>query len=144
METPTMGRVLVQARMENLSDLYLADEGVIPPEQVRAVEVDDALVDTGATMLSLPERLVSQLGLKPFKTRRLRTTNGIVDRPIYGAVRLTIQGRWCNVDVAGVPDDCPVMIGQIPLEALDWVVDTVGQRLIGNPEHNGEHMADMY
>lgn len=30
----------------------------------------------------------------------------------------------------------------MPLEALDWVVDCQGQKLIGNPEHGGEHMAD--
>jgi hypothetical protein len=24
------------------------------------------------------------------------------------------------------------------IEALDWVVDTKGQRLIGNPDHGGE------
>lgn len=144
METQTMGRVLVRAKMENLSDLHLSEEGVISAEKIRSVEVDDALVDTGATMLSLPERLIKQLGLKQFRSRKLRTTNGVVVRPIYGAVRLTIQDRWCIMDVAGVPDDCPVMIGQLPLEALDWVVDMVGLRLIGNPEHGGEHMADEY
>jgi hypothetical protein len=37
-----------------------------------------------------------------------------------------------------------VLIGQIPLEALDFVVDPIGQRLIGNPEHNGEHMIDIF
>ena len=26
-------------------------------------------------------------------------------------------------DVSEVPDDCPVLIGQIPLESLDFVVD---------------------
>jgi hypothetical protein len=48
------------------------------------------------------------------------------------------------VDVAEIPDDCPVLIGQIPLEGLDFVIDPVAQRLIGNPEHGGEHMADLY
>jgi hypothetical protein len=46
--------------------------------------------------------------------------------------------------VAEVPDDCPVLIGQIPLEVLDFVVDPVGQRLIGNPAHGGEQMLEMY
>jgi hypothetical protein len=36
------------------------------------------------------------------------------------------------------------MIGQVPLELLDFVVDPVGQRLIGNPEHGGKHMMDMF
>jgi hypothetical protein len=34
------------------------------------------------------------------------------------------------------------VIGQVPLELMDWVVDPKGQRLIGNPEH-GEQMLDV-
>jgi len=36
------------------------------------------------------------------------------------------------------------LIGQIPLELLDFVVDPFGQRLVGNPDHGGEHMIDMF
>lgn len=38
----------------------------------------------------------------------------------------------------------PPLIGQIPLEMLDFVVDPRGQKLIGNPEHGGEHVIEMY
>ena len=57
---------------------------------------------------------------------------------IYRAVRLTVQGRDCISDVAEIPDECPVVIGQVPLELMDWIVDPRRQRLIGNPEHGGE------
>ena len=57
---------------------------------------------------------------------------------------LTVQGRECPMDVAEVPDDCPVLIGQVPLELLDFVVDPANQRLIGNPAHGGEQMLEMY
>jgi hypothetical protein len=43
-----------------------------------------------------------------------------------------------------VPDGVPVLIGQIPLEFLDFVVDPVRQRLIGNPAHGGEHVLELY
>ena len=144
MGTATMGKVLVRAKVENLADLYEADKGLAPAEDVRAVVVEDALVDTGPTMLSLPNRCIVQLGLKKVRTRRARTTAGIREFGVYDAVRLTVQGRDCKVEVAEIPDDCPILIGQIPLEALDWVVDPVGQRLIGNPEHGGEHMIDLF
>ncbi len=48
------------------------------------------------------------------------------------------------MEAAEVPDECPVLIGQIPLEALDFLVDPIGQRLIGNPEHGGEQMIEMF
>jgi len=144
MEISTMGKVHVAAKIENLEDLFKAEAGTLDPNRIRSVEVPDALVDTGAVMLSLPKRLVARLGLKPYRTRRVRTVGGIVETSICAAVRLTVQGRDFTTDVAEVPDECPVLIGQIPLEGLDLVVDPIGQRLIGNPEHGGEHMLDLF
>jgi predicted aspartyl protease len=144
MEKSTMGKVIVSARMENLGDLYAAERGALPATDVRGIERDDCLVDTGATMLSLPSSLIDQLGLKQHRQRKARTAGGEVVFGIYEAVRLTIQGRDCVVEVCDIADDCPPLIGQIPLEALDFVVDPVGQRLIGNPDHHGEHMIDVF
>ncbi len=144
MEISTMGKVQVAVKIENLEDIFKVDAGTLPADQVRSVNVPNALVDTGAVMLSLPKRLVAQLGLKPYRTRRVRTAGGIVETRICAAVRLTVQGRDFTTDVAEIPDDCPVLIGQIPLEGLDFVVDPVGGRLIGNPEHGGEHMLDLF
>jgi predicted aspartyl protease len=112
--------------------------------QVRSIDVSDALVDTRVPLLCLPKHLIEELGLSQFRMRRLRSRAGTVDYKVYAAVRLTIQGRDCSQDVAEVRDDCPVLIGQIPLHALDFVIDTQGQRLIGNPDHKGEHMIDMF
>jgi predicted aspartyl protease len=144
METETMGKVLVTAKIENVDDLCRADRGEIPLEQVRTVVVPDALVDTGTNTLLLPTRLIQQLGLKQFKTRQARGLGGAVPVPMYSVVRLTIQDRVCHLDVGEVSNDLPVLIGQIPLEMLDWVVDPKGQRLIGNPEHGGEHVIEVY
>jgi predicted aspartyl protease len=138
------GQSDVPAVIENLEDLFKADAGTIPRDEVRRVEVQDALVDTGAMMLSLPKRLVAQLGLKPFRKRTVRTVVGIVETTLYSGVRLTVREREFTCDIAEIPDDCPVLIGQIPLEGLDFVVDPIGQRLIGNPEHGGEHMIDIF
>ena len=144
METNTMGVVLVTALIENQRDVDAADEGRIPDAQVRRFEVYDARVDTGATYVSMPMRLINQLGLKRIKTVQAKTTAGPVSFGIFEQVKLTIQGRDCEVRVAEVVDNCPVLIGYIPLELLDFVVDTRNQRLIGNPDHGGEFMIDMY
>lgn len=144
MELKTMGKVVVPAKIENLKDLFNADEGIIPSDQIRSVEVLDALVDTGATMLAMPRSLIAGLGLKRVRTRTARTTNGVFQFGIYESVRLTVRGRDCAIEVAELPEDCPVLIGQAPLELLDWVVDPNGQKLIGNPDHNGEHMFDLF
>src|SRR5205085_1128547 len=99
------------AKIENLKDVYSVEIGLINADQARSIEVRDALVDTGATGLSLPKRLVTQLGLEPTRTRMARTSAGTVSVQVYGAVRLTIQGRDCLSDVTELPDECPALIG---------------------------------
>jgi predicted aspartyl protease len=101
------------------------------------------LVDTGATFLSLPTRVVQAMGLSKAFTRKVMTSKGPAEADVYDAVRLTIQGRTCTLDVMEVPDSVPALVGQLPLEHLDFVVDPIQQKLIGNPAHGGEQMYDL-
>jgi predicted aspartyl protease len=144
MEKQEMGRVLVGATVENLGDLWDVRRGQLADAAVRRIDLAKALVDTGATTLSLPSSVIAQLGLIKQSEKRATTSAGPAIASIYDAVRLTIQGRQCTVDVVEVPDSVPPLIGQIPLEMLDFVVDPRGQRLIGNPEHGGEHVIEIY
>ena len=144
MDYSVMGKVIVTAKIESLEDLYKSESGVLPIDQVRTVEGTDALMDTGASALSMPKRLIAQLGLITLHTRKARTSAGPVTLQVFGTVRLSIQGRECPCDVVELPDDCPVLVGQLPLEAMDWVVDCANQRLIGNPAHGGEEMYESF
>lgn len=139
-----MGRVTTEATIESLKDLWDSQRGTMPTDKVRRVVYPDALVDTGATLLSLPTRLIQQLGLGQVGTKRVISSSGAVQAGMYEAVRLTIQGRSCTMDVIEVPDNVPVLIGQIPLEHLDFVVDLRNRKLVGNPAHGGEHVYEMF
>ncbi len=144
MGAETMGKVLVTAKIENLHDLYAVDQGRLTDDKVRCVEVPDCAGRYGASTLLLPKRLIAQLGLQPYRRRTSRGLGGPLTIPMYGVVRLIIMGRDCHLDVGEIDDTFPVIVGQIPLEMLDWVVDTKNQRLIGNPEHGGEAMLDVF
>lgn len=144
MATETMERVSVALKIENLEDLYLAERGLIPADRVRRIEVDNALVDPGVRMISMSKGLIQQLGLKPLRSRTTMTRAGVVTVQPYGPTRLTIQGRDCPMDVTEVPDDGSVLIGSIPLLALDLVVDPVGRQVTGNPAHGGEWVIELY
>jgi len=139
-----MGRVVVEATVENLNDLYMVKNGLKTNDQVRRVVIPNALVDTGATTLSLPSHLIKQLGLGKVFEKLSMSSRGVGSVGVYETVRLHVQGRMCHVDVVELPDEVPALIGQIPLEFMDWVVDARGQRLIGNPEHDGEQMIELY
>ena len=144
METATMGRVITEATIENLEDLWAAKRGHLKTEDVRQIKVTDALVDTGATLLSLPTRIIQQLGLSKTGTKRVSSSIGLGEAAMYDAVRLTILNRTCTMDVMEVPDTVPVLIGQLPLEHLDLVVDLRNRLLTGNPAHGGEHIYELY
>jgi predicted aspartyl protease len=144
METQVMGRVLTTASIENVEDLWKIKNGLLPADKARQIRVDDALVDTGATLLSLPTRLIRELGLAKTGSKRVSSSSGITHADLYEAVRLTIMDRTCTMDVLEVPDHVPVLIGQLPLEHLDLVVDLRNRTLIGNPAHGGEHTYELY
>lgn len=143
-EVAEMGRVVVPAVVENLFDQMDAARGRIPTDQVRRIEIPDALVDTGATYLCLPSSEIASLGLDPVSERSIRTASGPRTAKIYGPVKFLVQERFCNTDVVELPNGVPTLIGQVPLELMDFVVDPPNRRLIGNPEHGGEWAAEVY
>jgi predicted aspartyl protease len=143
LEVEPVGRVTTRVRVENLEDLLAERKGAIPRDQVRRLEIMEALVDTGSTLFSLPTRYIKQLGLSKTRDRTVTTTNGIRTAAIYDAVRLTIMDRDCIVEVMEVPDNVPALVGQIPLEVLDLVVNPLAGSLTGNPAHGGEHVLEL-
>ena len=93
MENTRMGKVLVTARIENLEDVFSAQKGLLAAEQIRTVEVTDALVDTGASTLSLPRRWIAQLGLQPLRPRRARTSGGTINLQMFRAALARARTR---------------------------------------------------
>ena len=144
MATKTMGKTLVKARISNLNDWLDLKAGKKNPDEVRSIVVEDALVDTGAKMVSMPKRLIQQLGLQQLGTRPSSTAVGNVSCNVYAGIRLEIQGRECTSDVAEVADSCPVLIGYIPLELMCYIVDPVSQRVVPSPEHGGQEVIELY
>jgi len=137
-----MGKVIVKIKLTNYSDLVLR-RLKLARGKPRAVAVN-ALVDTGATRLYLKPSVIKKLGLVRSDTVRSQTTNGEAIRYKYEPVELELMGRRENFDVIEVPENVPNLLGQVPLEVLDFVVDSKSQRLIPNPAHGGEQMTEEY
>ena len=86
---------------------------------------------TGALHLSL-----AALGVGPGDEVILPTLT------FAATAHVIVQGRDCNTEVMAIAEDRTPLLGQVPLEMMDWWVDTAGQKLVGNPEHGGEWMAE--
>lgn len=138
-----VGKVLVQFRAQNWDDLSALASGVRsePPRSI----VGEALADTGATKLYFKTSLVRQLGLRQIGQLSTRTMSDRAEqRRVFSPVDLEIQGRSGRYDVVEISDTLPNIIGQIPVEDLDWVVDPRDQRLVPNPEHRHGELADEF
>lgn len=138
-----VGRVVVQVTVENYSDVERFELGEIAADAIRRITVD-ALVDSGATYFCLPKSLIERLGLRFRKMKETKTVAGPMDLGIYAAARVEVQGRDCVTEVMELPEGRQCLFGQIPLELMDWWVDAKNQRLVGNPEHGGQWMAEAY
>ncbi|MDE0637600.1 MAG: aspartyl protease family protein [Candidatus Poribacteria bacterium] len=122
--------------LENLKDLHAVELGVLESEDVRRLTIEDALVDTGATGLCLPNSLIQQLGLTPIRSIRVQTANGTAERTIFSEVKYTVLERSHSIQVTDLPEDTPVLVGHMILEALDLCAD-IRNGLIHNPAHGG-------
>jgi clan AA aspartic protease len=110
-------------KLANSVDEELALRGDLDANRIRSVEID-ALVDTGATMLVLPEDVVEKLGLRVLGYRNVRYADGRrTSLPWVGGVKITILDRETIVTALVEGRGTTPLIGQIPLEELDLLVD---------------------
>ena len=137
-----MGKVVVKIKLTNQGDL-VAVQRKLSKAKPRTVEAE-ALVDTGATRFYLQSSLIKALGLRKESEVQSKTTNRVRRRAVFESVRLELMGRNGAFQVVEVDDDVPNLLGQIPLEYLDFVVDPRGQKLIPNPEHGDKQMTEEY
>lgn len=138
-----MGKVTVKIKVKNWDDIALIAVGT-RTEPPRTVETE-ALVDTGAVKLYLQSSVITKLGLRPIATVQSRTMSDRTEqRRVFSPADLEIHGRSGRFDVIEIPDSLPNVVGQIPLEDMDWVVDLQGRRLIPNPEHKEGVLYDEF
>jgi clan AA aspartic protease len=118
-----MGAVMTEVKLWNFTDLEDVRRGLIPPEAVRTVAVE-ALVDTGAVTLVIPEDVARTLGLSIAQVRTVTLADGTTrDVPVVSGLRIEILGRQMMCDAYVTPAGSLPLIGQIPLAYLDLIVD---------------------
>ncbi len=125
-----MGQVLTTISVTNFVDLVMAERGFISAEEVRSVTIDKVIVDTGATLLSLPAHIISQLGLKQVGERDVETSAGIRKGRIFAGAQIIVEGREGRFDCLELPEGvAAVLLGVTPLEVLGLEPDLKNQRL---------------
>ncbi len=137
-----MGLVYAELDILNGGDVYLNRQGLLDESEIKKVNVT-ALVDSGAYMLSINENLKTQLDLpvieKQFVTLADEST---IQVEIVGPVEVRFENRRTSIDAVVLPGDAEVLLGAIPMEDMDVLVDPRQQKLVVNPKH--PYVANKY
>jgi clan AA aspartic protease len=94
----------------------------------------NALVDSGAINLCLPAEVVSQLGLKA-RTRRVvqMADESTLEVDVVSPVTIVFENRETTTTALVLGDE--VLLGAIPMQDMDVLIDPRNERLIVNPDH---------
>ena len=129
-----MGLIYADIELINSDDLALLRRGYIGEDQVKKIIVK-ALVDSGAYMLAINENLRYQLGLPQLDQQIAELADGSkIKLDIVGPVDLRFENRATTCRAMVLPGDSEILLGSIPMEDMDLLIDPKRQRLIVNPE----------
>ncbi len=129
-----MGEIKIKIKLENFGDRFMFLEDNKNEEEIRTFEMD-AVVDTGAVMLILPQDVIEELGLKVLRTVVVTYADERKEeRSVAGTVTITIGKRFMNTDCIVGPPASEALIGQVILEELDLIPDCQKQTLSPRPE----------
>ncbi len=124
-----MGKVTTHMSITNRGDQVLAERGIIQANEIRSVNVEDALVDTGATTLCVPPAMIRQLGLSLLKEVVVNTSAGLRPARIFQDAKVSLLGREGTFECLESPGGDAVLVGALPLEALGIEIDLQNQTL---------------
>lgn len=129
-----MGEIKVKIDLENFGDRYLYNKNIIQADEIRKYQIE-ALVDTGAVMLMLPQDVVEKLGLEELRKVIVQYADERKEeRSVAGTVTIKIGDRFMNTDCVIGPPSSECLIGQVILEELDLIADCQTQTLASRPE----------
>ena len=129
-----MREVRTTIKAVNLVDTALYKNNVIEKEKIREIELD-ALVDTGAVMLLLPQDAVEALGLEVKDRIIVSLANEEkIELDVAGDMSLEVCNRKTVKDCLVGPPRCEPLVGHLLFERLDLIPDPVKQRLAPRPE----------
>ena len=96
----------------------------------RRFEALDALVDTGATYLVVPRRVLLSLGVTPSERRQFTLADGREASLDVGSVMLRLDSRVYPVVAVFSEQDAHTLLGSVALETFGLGVDPLQQRLV--------------
>jgi predicted aspartyl protease len=126
-----MGEVVTKITLVNARDAGNARSGFIKKTEVRQLTVD-AVVDTGAGPLVITEAMRQRLGLEIEQDDSVTLAGDIPQKcTVAEVVRIVWNDRFTHSNPYVLPTGHETLLGVIPLEDLDLLVNPVDRCLQG-------------
>jgi clan AA aspartic protease len=124
-----MGTFKEEVTLANAGDKVRVECGLL--KEIRTLTLD-AMPDTGAWTLVINEETREKLGLGIMETSESTLADGKTDTyDVTEGVTIRWKNRSTVLPAVVVPDAKDILLGALPLEAMDLMVDPVHQRLAG-------------
>ena len=130
-----MGKIYTNILLTNEYDRIRAKHHEIGEEEIRKIDVT-ALVDTGADWLIINDLIKNQLGLEVTGARLGELADGSVRKfDIVGPIRIKLLGnREISTEAMVIPGDNEVLLGAIPMQSLDVLIDLMKEEITLPPD----------
>jgi clan AA aspartic protease len=130
-----MGLVYADIQLINGEDVVLARKNIIGKEEIKQIWVN-ALVDSGSIMMAISESVQEQLQLPIIEVRKIELADGsIKEVELADQLVVKFKNRQTLCQAVVLPGSSEVLLGAIPMEAMDVVILPSSQTLDVHPDH---------
>jgi clan AA aspartic protease len=137
-----MGYIITEIMLVNVEDEIDVRRGYISMDKVRK-ETVQATVDTGAMSLIITEELYEKLGLSQIDEIIANLANGMrLPSKVTSEVVIYCNKRRTVVNAVVIPGAKRILLGVLPLEGMDLIIDPKKQTLVG--VHGDEVVCTAY
>ncbi len=117
-----MGQIYAELQLSNAANASL-----------QSIEAN-ALVDTGALFLCIPEHIALQLKLTEFEKREVTIADGSKKLvPYVGPIKVNYLNRMCLTGALVLGN--MVLLGAIPIEDMDLIIHPAQLKITVNPNN---------
>jgi len=128
-----MGLVYADIEITNIEDTILAKNKYLPINKIRRMTTR-MMVDSGAIMMAINEDIQAQMGLSVVERLVVQLADGTpLELDVVGPIKVFFGNRSCTVDALLLPGSTEPLLGAIPMEYMDLIIDPAMQTLGPHP-----------
>ena len=129
-----MGMVYATIEIINTGDLEMVRRGYMDQDEVKRMHVT-MLADSGSYMLAINENIQEQMQFPVVEQKKAQLANGhVISCDVVGPVDLRFANRQCTCRAIVLPGDAEPLLGAIPMEDMDLVIQPSLLQVTVNPE----------